>query len=160
MTIRMPMHTQDEGCCWRCRGTVEKALVTLGQEQRPSRMLPQGRSYGWRWTEATSAKCPTLIWVKSSIVLAWWYQAWRSVDTRTDTLRSRLQRSCHRTVSLVETVLGPMPCQGQPRGQRHSAHVHCLPRAPVWSVHAHQDQEELQQGRIRWQDYLQGRGMY
>ena len=78
---------------------VLETLVTNGQVWRPGRVLPQGRSYGWRWTEAKRAKIPTFICQRCcSGGLAWWYQAWRfpeEKDTRTDGRRSR-RRCCHR----------------------------------------------------------------
>ena len=94
----MPMQNQE--CVGWCQGqdNVEESLVTSGRVWRPGRMLPQGRSYGWRWTEAKSAKIPTVICQGCSEGLAWWYQAWRCYnvkDTRTDGRRSR-RRCCHR----------------------------------------------------------------
>ena len=77
---------------------VEESLVTSGLEWRPDMVLPQGHSYGWRRTEAKSAKIPTFICQVCSGGLAWWYWAWRSPyvkDTCTDGLWSR-RRCCHR----------------------------------------------------------------
>ena len=101
MTINVPMQTQED-VAGDARSQVQDhvvvTLVTSGQEWRPGVVLPQGRSYGWRRTEAKSAKIPTSICQGCSGGLAWWYQAWRSPDvkdTRTDGQRSR-RKSCHR----------------------------------------------------------------
>ena len=77
MTVTMAMQTQEEGCCWRCQEprTVEKALVTLGQEQRPSGG-PQGRML----VPEVDRSQESLF--ANKVMLDWWYQGWRSKWTR------------------------------------------------------------------------------
>ena len=160
MLLKKRMKLVEEPKCYDLELVVE-TLVTSGRVWRPGMVLPQGRSYDWRWTEAKSAKIPTVICQGCSGGLAWWYQAWRFPyvkDTRTDGRRSR-RRCCHRLKwPGWRQCFGPRPRHGQPRVQRQGQHLLCLTQA----------QEECScssrpgasRGRFRWQDYLLGAGMF
>ena len=100
MTITMTMWTQG-GCCWRRQGTVE-TLGTLGQELRPSRMSPKGRSCEWRGEEP-GAKKPGAKY--HSLTEVWWYQGWRAKRTHYLTLPVGGYRGYHRHRSCGECAL-------------------------------------------------------